>query len=119
MKKQKNKEIKYISVLCVCAGLILGFIWMLLPSNRPETIYKSFLTFTNNGSSFLYEDNLYGRIAWNQQYFMESLIYMYEVTGAAYYLDLFTQQADYVFALRADKTGHRDFSNQSRPGWLT
>lgn len=85
----------------------------------PIVVYQKLLAATEDGEQFLYEDNIKGRIVWNEQYFMESLINMYEVTGEERYLDIFVKQADHVLAVRDDKSGREDFAGRSRPGWQT
>ena len=86
---------------------------------KPVAIYRQLLAASDGGQRFLYDDNHTGRIVWNQQYFLESLVNMYKATGQTHYLDLFVQQADHVLARRDDRAERKDYSGRSRPGWLS
>lgn len=81
--------------------------------------YNDLLEATSFGQMLLYDDNLTGRIVWNEAYFMESLVNMYEVTGDLRYLDIFVDHADHVLAMRDDRTGRPDYAGRTRPGWQT
>ncbi|MBN1226293.1 MAG: hypothetical protein JXA79_04830, partial [Deltaproteobacteria bacterium] len=67
----------------------------------------------------LYNDNLSGRIVWNERYFMESLINIYEATKDRRYIEIFIRHADHVLSVRDDATRSLDFMGRRRPGWQT
>lgn len=67
--------------------------------------------------SLLYNDNLSGRIVWNEQYFMESLINMYRATKDKRYIEIFVRHADHVLSVRDDVADRLDFMGRNRPGW--
>ena len=67
----------------------------------------------------LYNDNLSGRIVWNERYFMESLINIYEATKDKRYIEIFIRHADHVLSVRDDATRSLDFMGRRRPGWQT
>jgi len=70
-----------------------------------------------DGEALLYRGNLTGRIVWNEQYFMESLLNVFEITGDVGYLRTFVTHADHVLGARDDYCGRTDFAGRSRPGW--
>jgi hypothetical protein len=73
----------------------------------------------SNFQSLLYNDNLSGRIVWNEQYFMESFINMYEATKDKRYIEIFVRHADHVLSVRDDAARSLDFMGRMRPGWQT
>lgn len=73
----------------------------------------------DKSQKLLYNDNLSGRIAWNEQYLMESLINMYEATEDQRYVRLFIKHADHVLSIRDDSAYRWDFMGRMRPGWQT
>jgi len=82
-------------------------------------VYDDLLKATSFGESLLYNDNLTGRIVWNEAQFMESLINMYEVTKDRQYLEIFVEHADHVLQMRDDHAGRTDYAGRLRPGWQT
>ncbi|MEA3358777.1 MAG: hypothetical protein U9R17_05140 [Thermodesulfobacteriota bacterium] len=68
-------------------------------------------------NSLLYNDNLSGRIAWNEQYFMESLINMYKANRDKRYIEIFIRHADHVLEIRDNSVYRWDFMGRMRPGW--
>jgi hypothetical protein len=89
-----------------------------LPSeNDAVSTYERLLSYVDQGDRLLYPNNLTGRIVWNEQYFMESLLNMYQVTGEKRYLNLFVQHADHVLSQKDDIAGRTDSEGRSRPGW--
>ena len=87
------------------------------PGELAVFFYEKLLAYIDQGDRLLYSDNLSGRIVWNEQYFMESLVNMYQITGEKRYLELFVQHAENVLAQRDDRAGRRDYAGRSRPGW--
>lgn len=81
--------------------------------------YDFLLNSTRFGDVLLYSDNLNGRIVWNEAYFMESLLNMYEATSDQRYLDIFIKHADHVLSIRDDRAGRPDYAGRLRPGWQT
>ena len=87
------------------------------PSSDAQVVYEELLKATSFGQRLLYDDNLTGRIVWNEAYFMESLINMYEVTSDLRYLEIFVEHADHVLQMRDDHAGRPDYAGRIRPGW--
>jgi len=84
-----------------------------------KEVYDDLLNSTSSGDALLYSDNLNGRIVWNEVYFMESLINMYEATSDPRYLDIFIKHADHVLSIRDDRACRPDYAGRLRPGWQT
>jgi len=84
---------------------------------EPQEVYDELLRATSFGKSLLYNDNLIGRIVWNEAQFMESLLNMYEATKNRQYLDIFVEHADHVLQMRDDHAGRPDYAGRLRPGW--
>ncbi|MBC7344230.1 MAG: hypothetical protein H5U03_02165, partial [Clostridia bacterium] len=82
-------------------------------------VYDALLEATSFGDALLYNDNLTGRIVWNEAQFMESLVNMYELTKDSRYLELFIKHADHVLRMRDDRAGRADYAGRLRPGWQT
>ena len=77
-----------------------------IPSScEVQTIYDHLLAATSFGQDLLYEDNLTGRIVWNEAQFMESLVNMYEATHNRRYLEIFLEHAEHVLQVRDDHAG--------------
>lgn len=81
--------------------------------------YNSLLTLSDGGDSLLYNDNLEGRIVWNECYFMLSLLNMYQATKQEKYLDIFCKHADHILTVRDDNANITDYLGRVRPGWQT
>lgn len=90
-----------------------------LSTTEVQNIYNDLLKATSFGKALLYNDNLTGRIVWNEAQFMESLLNMYKATGNLYYLEIFVEHADHVLNLRDDHAGRVDHAGRLRPGWQT
>lgn len=91
-----------------------------IPSScEVQTIYDHLLAATSFGQDLLYEDNLTGRIVWNEAQFMESLVNMYEATHNRRYLEIFLEHAEHVLQVRDDHAGRLDYAGRLRPGWQT
>jgi len=88
-----------------------------LSSSEVRGVYDDLLKATWSGGSLLYENNLTGRIVWNEAQFMESLLNMYELTKDMHYLELFVEHADHVLQARDDRAGRPDYGGRLRPGW--
>lgn len=127
-----KKSYKYFFlVLTISSMVFLGFQWFRtsgdhradtasnISSDQLKVIYDNLLSATSNGHDLLYQDNLIGRIAWNEAQFMESLINMYEVTHDRVYLDIFLDHANHVLQVRDDNAGRPDYAGKLRPGWQT
>ncbi|MGB9774843.1 MAG: hypothetical protein ACPL4I_12670, partial [Bacteroidota bacterium] len=79
-------------VLLLCASGVLGLQGCkelsgvgeskveMLSHWEAQDVYEDLLKATSFGKSLLYNDNLIGRIVWNEAQFMESLINMYDLT---------------------------------------
>ncbi len=63
--------------------------------------------------------NLFGYLAWDESYLLESLLEMFRATGETSYLDRFVSRADAVMAVRDDRMGSKDWKGRTRPGWST
>jgi len=83
----------------------------------PEKEYKKLVFGHRLYEHFFYDDNFKGRIAWNQQYFMNSLLNMYLATKDFVFLKLFVELADHLISVRDDRKGRRDVFGRSLPGW--
>lgn len=128
-----------LSILAMVLGLILcAVLWFVVsPPNvssqhsqlenshmrdhlmDAKEVYDDLLNSTSSGDALLYSDNLNGRIVWNEVYFMESLINMYEATSDPRYLDIFIKHADHVLSIRDDRACRPDYAGRLRPGWQT
>jgi len=84
---------------------------------KAKKVYDDLLNSTGSGDALLYSDNLNGRIVWNEVYFMESLLNMYEATSDPRYLDIYIKHADHVLSIRDDHAGRLDYAGRLRPGW--
>lgn len=82
-------------------------------------VYEALLEATHFGEKLLYDDNLTGRIVWNEAQFMESLLNMYELTQDRNYIELFIRHADHVLQVKDDRAGRVDYAGRLRPGWQT
>lgn len=72
--------IKINIALVIILMLISCVPWNQHTPTDPIITYDSLLTLSDSGDQVLYNDNLEGRIVWNEFYFMLSLINMYEET---------------------------------------
>ena len=90
-----------------------------MSSDELKVTYDNLLSATSYGRDLLYQDNLTGRIVWNEAQFMESLINMYKVTHNHRYLDIFLEHANHVLQVRDDNAGRPDYAGNLRPGWQT
>lgn len=87
--------------------------------SEPLQVYNMLLEEASFGDDIFYDNNLTGRIVWNEASFMESLINVYELTREKRYIELFVKHADHVLQVRDDKAGYLDHTGKSRPGWQT
>ncbi|MDI9617165.1 MAG: hypothetical protein QFX31_07370 [Methanothrix sp.] len=118
-------------MLCAAALWFLGFTNVSTPFDQLENrhmgdylkeakqVYDELLNSTKSGNALLYNNNLNGRIVWNEAYFMESLLNMYEATSDPRYLDIFIKHADHILSIRDDRAGRPDYAGRLRPGWQT
>lgn len=86
-------------------------------ANEAIAAYEKLLSMVGQGAGLFYSDNLTGRIVWNEQYFMESLLNVYQATREERYLRLFMEHADHVLSQRDDQARRKDHAGKSRPGW--
>ena len=89
------------------------------PDRDAKKIYNDLLQKTNQGKSLLYNDNLMGRIVWNEAQFMESLLNMYEACKDERYLEIFCEHAEHILKIRDDHANRSDYNGRNRPGWQT
>jgi len=115
--------------LLLCATVILGPSGCMQTSTEEtkvqtrignaQVVYDKLLKATSQGQKLLYDDNLTGRIVWNEAQFMESLLNMYEATKDRSYLAIFVEHADHVLRIRDDRAGRPDYAGRLRLGWQT
>lgn len=101
-------------------ALMCYFSWPIaseVSRDEARETYDELLNATDSGKALLYNDNLEGRIVWNEAPFMESLIDMYEATSDHKYLDIFQTHADHVLSMRDDNAMRPDYAGRRRPGW--
>ncbi|RKY92951.1 hypothetical protein DRQ15_00815 [candidate division KSB1 bacterium] len=111
----------------LCATVILGLSGCKQSSTKEtevqtridnaQVVYEKLLKATSLGQKLLYDNNLTGRIVWNEAQFMESLLNMYEATKDRKYLAIFVKHADHVLRVRDDRAGRSDYAGRLRPGW--
>lgn len=102
---------KFFTILLL---LLFFLFWcfneMAFSVQEPLKIYNMLLEETSLGDDILYDNNLTGRIVWNEVPFMESLINVYELTREKRYIELFVKHADHfdLEVITVDREEMRD-----------
>lgn len=124
-----HRAMHLVLAILILIGLVagLGFQGCKVSPNTVKTttfqeareIYDALLEATSLGRGLLCNDNLTGRIVWNEAQFMESLLGMYELTQDRHYLELFITHADHVLQVGDDRARRLDYVGRLRLGWQT
>ena len=80
-------------------------------------VYSFLLKELDLSNKLLYKDNITGRIVWNEQYLMNSLINMYIATGEYEFLEMLRVHIENILNARDDVRGIRDVYGRTLPGW--
>jgi hypothetical protein len=114
-----------LNVRTALAGILVSIVALSAREGQSESQkgapfrseYDSLWTEAQDTDAIRTKRNIWGYLAWDESYLLESLLEMYRATGDTIYLNRFVERADVVIEVRDDQSGRADWKGRFRPGW--